>query len=55
MGLKAGRFYFAKYEFLICIDGDALLAPEAATWMIRHFIRKSKCRCCYWADYPSNS
>lgn len=37
MGLKTAAL-LAKYEFLICIDGDALLAPEAATWMIRHFI-----------------
>ena len=25
-------------EFLVCIDGDALLAPEAVIWMMRHFL-----------------
>ncbi|MDO9239498.1 MAG: poly-beta-1,6-N-acetyl-D-glucosamine synthase, partial [Methylicorpusculum sp.] len=29
---------FSKHEFLICIDGDALLAPEATAWMMRHFL-----------------
>lgn len=24
-------------EYLMCIDGDALLAPDASLWMIRHF------------------
>ncbi len=28
----------AKHEFLICIDGDALLAPEAVVWIMRHFL-----------------
>ena len=37
MGLKTAAL-LANYEFLICIDGDALLAPEAVTWMIRHFL-----------------
>ncbi len=27
-----------KSEFLVCIDGDALLAPEALCWMMRHFL-----------------
>lgn len=26
----------ARHEFLICIDGDALLHPHAATWMMQH-------------------
>jgi biofilm PGA synthesis N-glycosyltransferase PgaC len=35
--LKAGAL-LANSEFLVCIDGDALLAPEATAWMIRHFL-----------------
>lgn len=35
--LKTGAL-LSKYEYLICIDGDALLAPEAARWMLRHFL-----------------
>ncbi len=31
----------AKSEILVCIDGDALLAPEAIAWMARHFIHNS--------------
>jgi biofilm PGA synthesis N-glycosyltransferase PgaC len=29
---------FSKNEYLICIDGDALLAPNATTWIMRHFL-----------------
>ena len=25
-------------EFLVCIDGDALLSPDATRWIVRHFI-----------------
>nr|WP_305906525.1 poly-beta-1,6-N-acetyl-D-glucosamine synthase [Methylomarinum sp. Ch1-1]MDP4519214.1 poly-beta-1,6-N-acetyl-D-glucosamine synthase [Methylomarinum sp. Ch1-1] len=28
----------SNHEFLVCIDGDALLAPEAVTWIMRHFL-----------------
>ncbi len=31
-----------KNEFLICIDGDALLGPEALAWMMRHFLDNPK-------------
>ncbi len=37
MGLQAGSL-LAKSEILICIDGDALLDPHAAHWMVRHFV-----------------
>ena len=37
MGLRTGAL-LANSELLICIDGDALLAPEAIVWMVRHFI-----------------
>ena len=37
MGLRTGAL-LANSEILICIDGDALLAPEAIAWMVRHFI-----------------
>lgn len=29
---------FTSAELLLCIDGDALLAPDAARWMARHFL-----------------
>lgn len=37
MALQAGSL-LAKHEYLICIDGDALLDPHAAHWMVRHFV-----------------
>ncbi|MBA4708642.1 poly-beta-1,6-N-acetyl-D-glucosamine synthase [Aquitalea aquatica] len=27
----------ARYEYLLCIDGDALLDPYSAKWLMRHF------------------
>ncbi len=35
--LRAGAL-LANSEFLICIDGDALLDPAAGAWMVRHFL-----------------
>lgn len=29
---------FSANEFLICIDGDALLAPHATTWIMQHLL-----------------
>ena len=26
-------------DYLVCIDGDALLAPDAILWLVRHFIK----------------
>ncbi len=37
MGLQAGSL-LTDAEFLIGIDGDALLDPHAASWMVRHFL-----------------
>lgn len=37
MGLRMGALA-SNYEFLICLDGDALLHPNGALWMMRHFI-----------------
>ena len=37
MGLRAATL-LARGEYVIGIDGDSLLAPEATVWMIRHFI-----------------
>jgi biofilm PGA synthesis N-glycosyltransferase PgaC len=28
----------AKHEFLICIDGDSLLHPNAVSWIMTHFV-----------------
>ena len=36
MALRAGAIA-AKNEFLICIDGDALIHPKAVAWMMSHF------------------
>ena len=37
MGLRYAALA-ARYEFLICIDGDTLLDPHATRWMMRHFL-----------------
>jgi biofilm PGA synthesis N-glycosyltransferase PgaC len=37
MALRTGAL-LSKSEYLVCIDGDALLGPEAVTWMMRHFL-----------------
>ncbi|QPK65660.1 poly-beta-1,6 N-acetyl-D-glucosamine synthase [Methylomonas sp. LL1] len=37
MALKTGALFSAN-EFLICIDGDALLARHATTWIMRHLL-----------------
>ncbi len=37
MGLRMAAMV-AQGEFLICIDGDALLDPQAARWMMHHFL-----------------
>ncbi len=28
----------ANHEYLVCIDGDAILDPHAVHWMVRHFL-----------------
>jgi biofilm PGA synthesis N-glycosyltransferase PgaC len=38
MALQAGSL-LTDAEFLIGIDGDALLDPHAASWMMRHFLK----------------
>ncbi|TEU27321.1 poly-beta-1,6-N-acetyl-D-glucosamine synthase [Alkanindiges illinoisensis] len=38
MALQAGSL-LARAEYLIGIDGDALLDPHAAHWMVRHFVK----------------
>ncbi|MBV6552189.1 poly-beta-1,6-N-acetyl-D-glucosamine synthase [Acinetobacter soli] len=35
--LKAGAMV-SQYEYLICIDGDALLHPHTVLWMIHHLV-----------------
>jgi poly-beta-1,6-N-acetyl-D-glucosamine synthase len=37
MGLQSGAL-LARHEILLCIDGDALLDPICAHWMVRHFM-----------------
>lgn len=38
MALQAGSL-LTEAEYLLGIDGDALLDPHAATWMLRHFLK----------------
>ncbi|MCP3850671.1 MAG: poly-beta-1,6 N-acetyl-D-glucosamine synthase [Gammaproteobacteria bacterium] len=37
MALKTASL-LANYEYLLCVDGDALLDQHATRWMIRHFV-----------------
>lgn len=41
MALRMGSMV-SRSEFLICIDGDALLDRHAVTWMIQHFVRSPR-------------
>jgi poly-beta-1,6-N-acetyl-D-glucosamine synthase len=36
MGLRMGAL-LSKHEYLVCIDGDALLDRDACSWLISHF------------------
>lgn len=38
LGLHAGAL-LAKHEYLVCIDGDALIDRHCVYWMVKHFIR----------------
>ena len=37
MALRMGTLV-ARHEFLVCIDGDALLDPCATAWLMKHFV-----------------
>lgn len=37
MGLRMGAMA-SRYEFLVCLDGDALLDSHASKWIMRHFM-----------------
>lgn len=41
MGLRMGALA-ARGEFLVCIDGDALLDRHATAWMVHHFLSSSR-------------
>jgi poly-beta-1,6-N-acetyl-D-glucosamine synthase len=41
MGLRVGAISAAN-EFLICLDGDALLDRHATRWVVRHFIEGNR-------------
>ena len=41
MALRMGSM-LSQAEFLVCIDGDALLDRHAVTWMMQHFIRSPR-------------
>jgi len=38
MALRMGAMA-SNHEFLICVDGDALLDPHATPWIMQHFIK----------------
>jgi biofilm PGA synthesis N-glycosyltransferase PgaC len=38
VALRTGALV-ARHDLLVCIDGDALLDPEAVGWLVRHFQR----------------
>lgn len=38
LALQAGAL-LAQNDYLVCIDGDALLDPYCVHWMVKHFIR----------------
>ena len=37
MGLRMAAMA-SRYEYLICLDGDAILDPYASKWIMRHFV-----------------
>jgi len=39
VALRTGAL-LARHEILVCIDGDALLDPHAAHWLVRHFVEQ---------------
>jgi biofilm PGA synthesis N-glycosyltransferase PgaC len=41
MGLRVGSLA-ANNEILICLDGDALLAPHSSKWLAHHFIGSAR-------------
>jgi len=41
MALRAGVMA-SPHEYLICVDGDAILDPHAVTWMMRHLLTGSR-------------
>jgi biofilm PGA synthesis N-glycosyltransferase PgaC len=41
MGLRVATLA-SNHEILICLDGDALLDPNASRWMVRHFINGAR-------------
>jgi biofilm PGA synthesis N-glycosyltransferase PgaC len=41
MGLRMAAMS-SPHEFLVCIDGDALLDPHATTWIMSHFVNGAR-------------
>lgn len=41
MGLRVGSLA-ARHEILVCLDGDALLAPHSSKWIAHHFITSAR-------------
>jgi poly-beta-1,6-N-acetyl-D-glucosamine synthase len=41
MALTVGAM-LSTSEYLVCIDGDAVLDPNCITWMMRHFVSSSR-------------
>ena len=41
MALRMGAL-LSPHEYLVCIDGDAILDPDACTWMMWHFLSNER-------------
>jgi biofilm PGA synthesis N-glycosyltransferase PgaC len=41
MALRMGSM-LSRAEYLVCIDGDALLDPQAVIWMMQHFVNSPR-------------
>jgi len=41
MALRTGAL-LARHELLVCIDGDALLDPDAVAWLVRRLLQDSR-------------
>lgn len=41
MALRSGAL-MSPNEFLVCVDGDALLDPQATRWIMRHFLYNAR-------------
>ena len=41
VALRTGTL-MSRYEYIVCLDGDSLLDPDATRWLVRHFIYNAR-------------